>query len=281
MQKIKLDPLFLIYCALAVFFGKTKILLWTVCALSLHEAAHCIAARRRGFAANTLRITPLGATLSYECGLPDSDAFFVASAAPFLNLAVSLFITAMWWLFPQIYTFTYDFCRINFALGIYNLLPVFPFDGGRMIMSVLKNKMRGIKALRITGFVCGTAFTAFGVVSLFHTPYYSLFIAACALFQSVFFDAKNEKYRLLFDNLHICKDLTKPYEKRIIYVNGSAKLSSLLHKLSGNDEFTVCVVDDSLKTVRTVKGADVNYLFFGDRQKSVSEAISTRLSLPR
>src|SRR5574344_2621979 len=167
MRKITLDPLFLVYCALAVLFGKTKILLWTVCALSLHEAAHYLAARRRGFAADALRITPLGATLSYECGLPDSDVLTVASAAPLLNLGISLFITAMWWLFPQIYCFTLDFCKINLVLGLYNLLPVFPFDGGRMLLSVLKNKLNGIKILRIIGFCLGAVLLALGIFSLF------------------------------------------------------------------------------------------------------------------
>lgn len=110
-----------------------------------------------------------------------SEEFKISIAGPLFNItfALVLFLPAYYLLGPENLfhpgiktwpkTFAYAFW-INPILALFNLLPAFPMDGGRILRSFLARRMEYGKATRIAvGF--GHAFAVlFGFVGLISTP---------------------------------------------------------------------------------------------------------------
>jgi Zn-dependent protease len=108
--------------------------------VAAHEAAHLLVARALGVAVPAVNLYPLGALTR----LPDRHgssraAFWVAAAGPAASLALwlSLALATATIALPAWLAVTIDIvARVSLVLGLVNLLPGLPFDGGRMLRAV-------------------------------------------------------------------------------------------------------------------------------------------------
>lgn len=111
--------------------------------LLVHELAHALVARRLGLKVYDITIWPLGGMARMD-GLADNPQLEapVAAAGPAANLVLAL----LCWLIPG--TFADPAAAINLVLGLGNLLPAFPLDGGRILRSWLARHAPGPAATR-------------------------------------------------------------------------------------------------------------------------------------
>lgn len=125
--------------------------------VTLHELGHCLVARRRGLAVRDITLFPIGgvARMALWPGrVRPLDEIWVALAGPAVNVALALvllplvvvvsgaagtglpalprelgrlspagFVTSLW--------------LSNIVLALFNLLPIFPMDGGRVVRALL------------------------------------------------------------------------------------------------------------------------------------------------
>lgn len=124
----------------------------------LHELAHCMVARRRGGKVLGILLLPIGG-MSRMARIPEepADEAAIAIAGPAMSfglgallLLVALAIGASVWP-PGIVTGSW-WARLgwlNVALGIFNLLPALPMDGGRVLRATLARRLPRIAATRI------------------------------------------------------------------------------------------------------------------------------------
>ena len=100
--------------------------------LLVHEMAHALVGRRLGLRVHDITIWPLGGMARMD-GLADHPELEapVAAAGPLANLVLALIC----WLLPG--TIADSGIAINLVLGLGNLLPAFPLDGGRVLRSWL------------------------------------------------------------------------------------------------------------------------------------------------
>ena len=112
------------------FLGQFFILLFFVI---LHELAHCLVGVAFGLHLKRIQITPLGAIarLSGFEKLVSHKKYLVLLAGPLMSFL--LFVIFYLMAFPL-------FWRPNLILVLFNLLPLYPLDGGRLLFTYLTKK---------------------------------------------------------------------------------------------------------------------------------------------
>ena len=124
----------------------------------LHEMGHALMARRYGIGTRSITLHLMGgfASIEREPRVPREE-IAIALAGPAVN--VCLFILAVPLVFAKI-PLTFEFAAINFLMGIFNLIPAYPMDGGRVLRAIL-NKKYGYNratAISLKGFTKAISF---------------------------------------------------------------------------------------------------------------------------
>ena len=103
--------------------------------VALHELGHAVAARRYGLETRDITLYPFGGIARLE-GRPEPGwpEAAIAAAGPGVNLALA--ILALPLAYPDL-PLAREFVLINLLMGLLNLLPAFPMDGGRVLRSLL------------------------------------------------------------------------------------------------------------------------------------------------
>ncbi|MBI3539280.1 MAG: site-2 protease family protein, partial [Candidatus Eisenbacteria bacterium] len=159
--------------------GVLLILLVFACVV-LHELGHALTARRYGIRTRDIVLLPIGGVARLE-RMPDkpSQEIVVALAGPAVNLAIA----AVLWIAlgrhvapdvaqPVAGDIIESLLTINLMMLLFNLIPAFPMDGGRVLRAVLALKLPYVRATRIASLVGQGIALLFGVAGLFilHNP---------------------------------------------------------------------------------------------------------------
>ncbi len=137
----------------------------------LHEFGHCFAARWTGGEANEILMTPLGGLAMAMARRRPLPTFITIAGGPAVNVIIclvcgfALFLTIGFWpLGPwsisrafdptpgwlQISSYLFWFYTVSYALLLFNMLPVFPLDGGQMLQSILWKPLGYYRSMLIT-----------------------------------------------------------------------------------------------------------------------------------
>lgn len=131
-----------IYLTLAVIA-----MLGLFASLLLHELAHSVVARHLGVPIKSITLFLFGGVAELEAEPTSARAeFWIAVAGPVMSMCLAVgFWTlsqiAVWSGFPQTLVALFGYLGlINLVLAVFNLLPAFPLDGGRVLRAVLWHK---------------------------------------------------------------------------------------------------------------------------------------------
>lgn len=160
----------------------------------LHEYGHSLTARRYGVETKDIILTPIGGIARLE-RMPEKpiQEFLVAIAGPMVNvvIAILLFVLSMlvfkgqhwerfqWFLQNQTTVFSEDSFRlsiliyylpvlvaINIVLVVFNMIPAFPMDGGRIFRALLAMRIGRVRATKwasYLGQIIAVLFIVFGL----------------------------------------------------------------------------------------------------------------------
>lgn len=116
------------------------------CIVLLHEFGHALACRQTGGYADRIILWPLGG-IAFVSPPPRPGAHLWSIAAgPLVNVILVPVLLLVQWqaearsavpLPPDFLAFLFELQRINLLLLIFNLLPIYPLDGGQMLRSLL------------------------------------------------------------------------------------------------------------------------------------------------
>jgi Zn-dependent protease len=170
---------------LAVVMGVT-FLLAVFASVLLHELGHALVARRYGVATRRIILSPIGGIAQLE-GMPrrPRQELAVALAGPAVNfvLAAGLWLLAP--LFagaPIMSTLLGSVMLANLGLGLFNLVPAFPMDGGRALRAVLAERVGPYRATETAAKVGKAIAVVMGVAGLVWGPFMLALVAAFVWF---------------------------------------------------------------------------------------------------
>jgi Zn-dependent protease len=125
----------------------------------LHELSHSIIAVRNGIEVRRITLFPIGGmAMIEEISIPPDVELKLAIAGPIFNfIVVALASIASFFLSEPFSSILSAVIEINLILGLFNLLPAIPLDGGRVWRSIREKKVGHLKAtedaVRLSRFV--------------------------------------------------------------------------------------------------------------------------------
>lgn len=155
----------------------------------LHELGHALTARQFGINTRDITLLPIGGVARLE-RMPEDpwQEFLVAIAGPAVNVAIAMILAivllvtgslTMAWNVNFIGApFLLQLLTVNLFLVLFNLIPAFPMDGGRVLRALLaKATGNYVKATQSAATVGQFVAILFGIVGLFTGQFMLIFIA--------------------------------------------------------------------------------------------------------
>ena len=199
----------------------------------LHEASHVVVALRRGLAVRSIRLYVFGGYSVIDGAPTPRTELLVSIAGP----ASSVLIGLVMMIVPRLAgtdnlvgATLWALGLANLAIGVFNLLPGFPLDGGRIVRSILSQGGRDrIEATRIVttiGRVIGFATMGVGVFLLLARQTTGLFwlFVGWFLATTAVSAGRREELSTAFDGMTIA-DVMRPTPDA---VSGNATISAVL-----------------------------------------------------
>lgn len=160
----------------------------------LHELGHAMAARYFGIRTRHITLFPFGGIAAIE-QIPQNPTqeFVIAVAGPLVNVAlVCLFVPFAlitgWWSLGLI-------AVLNAIMAIFNLIPAYPMDGGRVLRAILSVPFGHIRA-SLAAMAIGRLFALLFVVAGFATWTPSLILIGGFLFVAISAEKRRLRYEI-------------------------------------------------------------------------------------
>jgi stage IV sporulation protein FB len=173
-------------------FGVIVILLLFVI-VTLHELGHSFAAQRYGVPVKQIVLLPIGGVAQLD-HIPETpwQEFVIAIAGPAVNFLLAILLGALALLpgfdfvalddltitgeitLPLIFTYIFAY---NIFLGVFNLIPAFPMDGGRVLRALLAMRTDYLTATRWAVRVGQALAWVFGLYGFLSGNFFTILIA--------------------------------------------------------------------------------------------------------
>jgi stage IV sporulation protein FB len=146
-----------------------------------HEFGHIFTARAFGVSTPDVTLLPIGGVARLE-RIPEApyEEFLVAIAGPLVNVAIAIALIAVAGAQVNIgdlyavespdASMIDRLAAVNLFLAVFNMIPAFPMDGGRVLRALLAARLGYVRATKVAAFIGqGVAF-ALGVIGVFSNP---------------------------------------------------------------------------------------------------------------
>src|SRR5215831_4867973 len=166
--------------AAAAWSGLVFMLLLFLCVL-LHEFGHIFTARAFGVATPDVTLLPIGGVARLE-RIPEkpSEEFLVAIAGPLVNVAIAIVLIAVAPTHLNVAHFAAmespkvsmidRLAEVNLFLAVFNMIPAFPMDGGRVLRALLATRLGHLRATEIAASIGQLVAFGLGFLGLFGNP---------------------------------------------------------------------------------------------------------------
>jgi Zn-dependent protease len=148
----------------------------------LHELGHALMAKRYHYTTRNIMLLPIGGIAQMDV-IPETPKheLAVAFAGPLVNLLIALLLYPIVFWFGKVPTvlttllntgdtFIFNLMVVNIGLAVFNLIPAFPMDGGRVFRALLAFRMERVKATAIAARTGQAIAAIFFFVGILYNP---------------------------------------------------------------------------------------------------------------
>ncbi|HYR57601.1 MAG TPA: site-2 protease family protein [Chthoniobacteraceae bacterium] len=159
--------------ALAAIYGVAFVCFVFLCVL-LHEFGHALAARRYGIRTPDITMLPIGGLARLE-RMPDkpTEELVVALAGPLVNVVIALLLAPfasgpfhLGSIGREEVGLLTNLRNVNIWLVLFNLIPAFPMDGGRVLRAFLAMRMDYARATAVAASIGQSIAVVGGLLAL-------------------------------------------------------------------------------------------------------------------
>lgn len=234
----------------------------------LHELCHIGAGKRLGVEVSGIQFLPFGlcATLKNPVIPSPFKEILMAFAGPCMNGILTLTFYAGNIFFPHP-LLSYGIF-LNLALGLFNLLPCLPLDGGRILRATLTLFSDALTAYRCTlklSRILAFLLFGMGILLLLSTDFqFSLLLIGIFLLGNLLKEQKNISMQTLKELLYYEKKLQPDALNQTVVLTACETLPArkLLRKLSYHRYCIIKVVNQDQKVVKTLTESQVLHALF-------------------
>ncbi len=149
----------------------------------LHELGHALTAKQYGIKTKMITLLPIGGVASLE-RMPENpkQELLIAVAGPAVNVVIAFIL---WLILPSLQNlpseefflritpanFLYLLLFVNVVLVLFNAIPAFPMDGGRVLRAVLAFKLGRVRATQIAANLGQLLAIGFVFIGFFYNPF--------------------------------------------------------------------------------------------------------------
>lgn len=223
------------------------ILLVFLC-VTLHEFGHIAMARRFGVRTPQVILSPIGGIAAME-RMPEQprQELFVAIAGPLVNVAIALLLMAGFGLgFGLVSSIDFDHATlaerlliVNVMLVLFNLVPAFPMDGGRVLRAVLAMNMEAPRATALAAQIGQFFAMGFFVLGLLYNPIL-MFVGVF-----IYFAASAEEQQATFAGFAARLRVRDAMEPAPLVLRADQAVSQAIDALLSSPQREFPVVDDA------------------------------------
>lgn len=249
----------------------------------LHEFGHILTPRHFGILTPDVTLLPIGGIARID-RIPEKprQELLIALAGPLVNFAIAALLVASLGALPDPAAMAREnrppelielLALANLSLGIFNLIPAFPMDGGRVLRALLSLRMDYVRATRIAA-ATGQVFAIFfGLTGLMMGH---LILVLIAIF--IYMSAATEAGMVQLRRSIIGRSAADVMITRFEGINAGTPLSAAALALirTGQHEFPVMDQQGRLRAVLT--RAQLNAALQRGDQRSVGDVV--RADLP-
>lgn len=204
----------------------------------LHELGHSVVALRYGFSIDSITLWLFGGIAQFT-EMPEDwqQELQIAVAGPVVSVLLGVLAYGGFLLVPSAHSLALDSTRfvlgylavMNVALAVFNMLPGFPMDGGRVLRALLARNRPYARATKIAAEVGKWFAILLGLFGLFVT--FNLFLIALAFF--IYIGAASESQqttmRAAFEGVQV-RDIMTPAD-RVETVTEDLSVAGLIEKM--------------------------------------------------
>ncbi|MBL7842586.1 MAG: site-2 protease family protein [Cyclobacteriaceae bacterium] len=174
--------------------------------VTAHELGHALAAKRYHIKTRNITLLPIGGLAQLE-SIPEKpkEELVVALAGPLVNIIIAVALFPLIKISPYAieemdltrlshHNFLFSLMVVNIWLAVFNMIPAFPMDGGRVFRALLSFKFERNVATRIAASVGQLLAVGFVFIGFFYNPFLifiGVFIFLGAQAEAQFAEAKS------------------------------------------------------------------------------------------
>lgn len=279
IRKIEIHPLLWVIIAVSIATAHFLELCLLLGIIFIHEMGHALAASFFSWRIKRISLLPFGgvAEVDEHGNRPMKEETMVVIAGPLQHvwlIGLAVFLDKMAWIPHDLFQL---FLQYNFMILLFNLFPIWPLDGGKLVFLLLSLKKPFPEAHRLTLLTSFVFLCMFAALTLLSAPYHlNIWIIIAFLSFSLYYEWKQRRYvfmRFLLERYYGKKE--GPYLLVPIKADEEEMLIDVLQRFHRGCKHPIIIEGSAVSEKRTLDENEVLHAYF--TEKRVTDKISDLL----